>query len=83
MEVDATMQSRRSAQPMSTSQRYRSAQVTSTELHEEDNFKHLILVMLMVTVATNFQKKLDEDETLTESVSQQKAFYQGPSEPYG
>lgn len=36
MEIDPSTQSRRSAQPMSTSQRYRPAQVTSTELHEDN-----------------------------------------------
>lgn len=36
MEVDPTIQSRRSVQPMSTSQRFRPAQVTSTELHDAE-----------------------------------------------
>lgn len=37
MEIDPTVQSRHSVQPMSTSQRFRPAQVTSTELHETEN----------------------------------------------
>lgn len=37
MEVDPTVQSRRSVQPMSVSQRFRPAQVTSTELHDAES----------------------------------------------